>query len=63
MKQKNTFIIFSNLKQRDIAVIIFILAKLIWMKLRQIKANYQKIWQNLMINLDQFQLPDGPYSM
>ena len=63
MKQKNTFIIFNNLKQRDIAVIIFILVKLIWMKLRQIKANYQKIWQNLMINLDQFQLPDGPYSM
>ena len=45
--------IFNNLKQKELLVIIFILAKLVWMKLRWIKAVFGKIQQYLIINLEQ----------
>ena len=38
-KQKN--VIFNNIKQDDLLVIVFIMLKLVQMKLIQIKAVYQ----------------------
>ena len=55
MKKINTYMIFNDLKQSDILVIVFILVNLIQLKLIWIKEIYQKIWQNLTINHDQKQ--------
>ena len=37
---KNSLIIFSNMKQYDLLVIIFISTKLVWMKMKWIKSIY-----------------------
>ena len=42
MKQKNTHMIFTNMKQKVLLVIIFIPAKLVKLKLKWIEAIYQK---------------------
>ena len=55
MKEKTTYMIFNNMKQYDLLVKVFILVKFVELRLKRIKAIYQKIWQNLMINLDQDQ--------
>ena len=47
MTTKNSYRVFNNLKQS------FVLVKLTKMKLRWIKAIYQKIGQNLITNIDQ----------
>ena len=40
---KNSLIIFSNMKQYDLLVIIFISTKLLWMKMKQIKSIFNKL--------------------
>ena len=47
MTTKNSYRVFNNLKQS------FVLVKLTKMKLRWIKAIYQKIGWNLITNIDQ----------
>ena len=42
MNQKNTYMIFSNMKQDDLFVIVFVLVKLVQLRLKRIKTNLLK---------------------